>query len=139
MSDLELKLDQETKEKFFNKLDAMTQRKAITDALTLGGMQIAAWSQENRLTGPRPTYLGIVSNRLRSSIAVFTSLSAKNSFEVRVGTNVVYAAIHEFGGARGRGMIPARPFLRPSIENRENQRIILNLLTQRISEAVRKA
>jgi len=139
MSDLELKIDPETLKRFYAKLDAMHQRKAITDALTLGGMNIAAWSQKNRLTGPRPKYLGVVTGRLRSSISVFSALSAKDQYEVRVGTNVNYARIHEFGGARGRGFMPARPFLRPAIEDRDNQQTLLNLLSKHISEAVEKA
>jgi phage virion morphogenesis protein len=48
------------------------------------------------------------SGRLRGSITV----RATNS-EVRVGTNLPYAAIHQFGGMAGRGRkvkIPARPY-----------------------------
>jgi len=39
-----------------------------------------------------------------------------------VGTNVVYAAIHQFGGKAGRGRkvtIPARPFLKLTDEDLE--------------------
>jgi len=42
--------------------------------------------------------------------------------EVRVGSGLVYAAIHQFGGRAGRGRkveIPARPYLGLSDENRD--------------------
>lgn len=38
-----------------------------------------------------------------------------DAFSATVGTNTIYAAIHQFGGAAGRGhksIIPARPFLK---------------------------
>ncbi len=47
---------------------------------------------------------------------------------VRVGSNVVYAAIHQFGGQAGRGRkvsIPARPYL--VIQDTDMQRIKDNL------------
>lgn len=59
---------------------------------------IAEGGQTLRLTG-----------RLRNSI---TFGATKDSVEI--GTNVVYAAIHQFSGAAGRGgksKIPARPYL----------------------------
>jgi HK97 gp10 family phage protein len=46
--------------------------------------------------------------------------------EVEVGTDVVYAAIHEFGGVTGRNYattIPARPYMRPAVDEGK-QRII---------------
>lgn len=46
-------------------------------------------------------------SRLRDSIAYRAERR-----RVRIGTNVVYAAIHQLGGTAGRGAkIPARPFL----------------------------
>ena len=42
----------------------------------------------------------------------FTIIASDN--EVSVGTNIIYAAIHQFGGKAGRGKkvtIPARPFM----------------------------
>ncbi len=47
---------------------------------------------------------------------------------VEVGTDVVYAAIHQFGGRAGRGLaaeIPARPYLGISAQDRSD---ILNIL-----------
>jgi len=45
--------------------------------------------------------------------------------EVRVGSNLVYAAIHQFGGRAGRNQaveIPARPYLGLSDANRDEVR-----------------
>jgi len=50
-----------------------------------------------------------LSGRLRNSITFAATKDA-----VEIGTNVLYAAIHQFGGAAGRGgkaKIPARPYL----------------------------
>ena len=53
-----------------------------------------------------PGTLGIRTGRLRRSIAVD---QGRRPYRVDVGTNVEYAAPHEFGGRR----LPARPYLGP--------------------------
>lgn len=57
------------------------------------------------------------------------------SISVEWGTNVVYAAIHQFGGAAGRKdrrvTIPARPFLGVSNEDRTELLAIINDHLQR--------
>ena len=58
---------------------------------------------------------------LRSSIQV-TSVTPRS---VTVGTNLPYAAIHQFGGMAGRGRkvrIPARPFM--GIDERGARQIV---------------
>lgn len=57
--------------------------------------------------------------RLRSSVT-FEPRTTKN--EVYVGSNVIYARIHQLGGKAGRGKkvtIPARPYLGISKEDQE--------------------
>jgi len=57
--------------------------------------------------------------------------------EVRIGTNVIYAAIHQFGGKAGRGRkvkIPARPFLLIQDEDKD---YILRVTKRFIEEAIR--
>ena len=49
------------------------------------------------LTGPRPEKLGVVTGRLRSSIFYRLGISL-GKISGTVGTNVNYAAIHEYGG-----------------------------------------
>jgi len=54
---------------------------------------IVARKTKLKMSGPRPRYLGVISNRLRSSWAVVAI-----GQRVAVGTNVVYARIHQEGG-----------------------------------------
>lgn len=52
--------------------------------------------------------------QMRGELAASISQSSDNNSAV-VGTNKIYAAIHQFGGRAGRGhkaQIPARPFLK---------------------------
>lgn len=56
-----------------------------------------------------------------------------------IGNNVTYAAIHEFGGMAGRGLktkIPARPFLKPAIEDNVIQ--INRIIQKEIRKEVKK-
>jgi phage virion morphogenesis protein len=56
--------------------------------------------------------------------------------EVEVGTNVVYAAIHQFGGRAGRqhaSVIPARPFLGVSQQDKnEIKHIFIDYIDKKI-------
>lgn len=124
-----------------NKLKGATWDNVIDTALHQGALNIKAWSVKNRLRGPRPKFLGVgvypagsgrVGGRLKNSIAVSRNIN-RNIKEFRIGTNVEYAARHEFGLG-----IRARPFLRPSIENKNNQQKVLNLLVQNIKKALLK-
>lgn len=123
------------------KLDNATKNEVVSNALTFGALSLTAWIKDKRLSGPRPTYLGVKTGRLRSSISAGQVEHSGNEYLVKIGTNVVYASIHEFGGMAGRNnkvRIPARPFLRPSIEDSDNQQKVLNILTQSINEALAK-
>jgi len=147
------------------KLKASTAEKVIKKSLEQGGIVLAGWSAENRLTGPRPEFLGVVSNRLRSSIqntkdSVSRAEEIRDGYQVRIGTNVKYARIHEFGGTinvtkKMRGFlhykgihlrknttninIPARPFLRPALEDAGNQREVLNILLENLNKAINES
>ncbi len=122
-----------------NKLDQVTKENVITSSLDRGAALLVGWSKDNRLSGPRPQYLGVVTERLRSSITFTPTIKEGNTYFSKIGTNVEYAAIHEFGGATGRNhktIMPARPFLRPALADQDNQKNILNYLTQNINEAL---
>ncbi len=69
-------------------------------------------------------------SNLLNSISVQEGSGGKTDATVEIGTNVEYAAIHEFGGAIhqtnawGKGItqtihIPARPYLRPALDENE--------------------
>src|SRR3990172_8086196 len=103
--------------------------KDMTPVMRTIGQTIRASVQKNFETGGRPgTWIGLSPATLRKRrgkgerrILVDTA-RLKNSINVRaggpshvtVGTNVIYAAIHHFGGMAGRGRkvkIAARPYM----------------------------
>lgn len=67
--------------------------KTLDKVLLRAGLVVAGQAQRN-VSGPRPSHLGVVTNRLRSSITAVNQGFGR----VKVGTNVIYAAIHEEGG-----------------------------------------
>ena len=123
------------------KLDNAVKDDVIKKSLNLGGLLLAGWSKKNRLSGPRPQFLGVRTGRLRSSITAGKTIKSGNEYIEKIGTNVSYGTIHEFGGFTGRNgrvRMPARPFLRPSLEDENNRNTILNILTKNINEALAK-
>lgn len=174
---VKIEVNQDDIKKLIAKAGAIGAVDTMQRALFAGGLYLQAWIQKNRLSGPRPTVLGVKTGRLRSSIAVFNFKSDRNQHLIRIGTNVEYAPIHEFGGvihrfARsetflrkrfvkgtkagkfkkgtagfGQGFtfgaysinIPARPFLRPAVENSENLDKVKSIVVNKITDAVEKA
>lgn len=115
-----------------SKLNGIARQEVIIKSLDSGGLLLAGWSKKNRLSGPRPKYLGVVSGRLRSSIASGKTQKRGNEYTNRIGTNVKYAPFHEYGTRYLR----KRPFLSPAIEDQKNQRSILDILKKNIDEAL---
>lgn len=133
--------------KLLRKLDNAARDDVIRYSLHQGGIILAGWSAKNRLSEkPGSTqYLHTRSGRLKSSLLNITANTPTekvgNAYIQKIGTNVEYARIHEFGGYAGRNRavrIPARPYLRPALANRENQQEVLNILTQNINKALEK-
>lgn len=122
-------------DKLVRRMEAATADRVIAGALTKGAYYMQAWIQRKRLTGPRPEFLGVISGRLRSSIAVAQAQKSGDNYIARIGTNVVYGAIHEFGMP---GRMPARPFMRPALEDAKNKEFVLNLLINNIKRATEK-
>lgn len=121
--------------KLFKKLDATKRASVVEKSLNQAALNIKGWSVRNRLSGPRPLYLGVKTGRLRSSLAVTKTVKEGNKYVARIGTNVEYATKHEFGTGRSR----ARPFLRPAIEDRGNQDMTLAILVKNINKAILEA
>lgn len=188
MSNIEIKV--EGLKELQEKLGLAVAQQTIETPLEQGAYFLQAWSQKNRLSGPRPNILGVVTNRLRSSLTVSRSIK-RDEYSFFIGTNVEYARKHEFGfqgqefvrphtrkifrnfsfrilkevfsvnqygdevvsykntrkkvKARGADIfvsgfsrninLPARPFLRPAIENQDN----INKITESINSAIKKA
>jgi len=84
----------------------------------------AAWPKSKRAMADGGLTLTDTAT-LRNSIGV-----SVGDGEVSVGTNIVYAAIHQLGGKAGRShrtILPPRPFL-PSEENQELQADAMDFL-----------
>ena len=54
--------------------------------------------QKNRMTRRGPETLGVVTNRLRSSVRPTKAVLQGGEIQSAIGSNVVYMGIHEFGG-----------------------------------------
>lgn len=71
-------------------------RPVVSDAFRGGLLLVISESQKHYLSGPRPLRLGVVTTRLRNSLAARVRDDAKKIVG-QVGSNVRYAAWHEFG------------------------------------------
>jgi phage gpG-like protein len=85
---------------------------AIKTALDATNEETVGVIQEQYLTGPRPEKLGVITNRLRRSIRRSAAQIVGESVLSSIGTNVEYAAIHEFGGTIRRVTKPGTVRLR---------------------------
>ena len=104
-------------QELIGKLNAATKDQVMTESISYSAKKLTDWIKVNRLTGTRATLpadrLGLVSGRLRSSISSSIPEKTNEGYQVRIGTNVEYAAIHEYGGtikrhARTSLLIPTR-------------------------------
>lgn len=116
------------------------------------GEEIVGRSREDYLSGPRPEKLGTVSGDLRRSV----NYKVMDN-RVVIGSNLPYAAIHEFGGiieptkaprlrfklldggwrTSMRVVIPARPFLAPALKDAIPSSI--GIIQRLANEAMREA
>jgi HK97 gp10 family phage protein len=87
-------------------------------------------------------------SNLLNSISVQESSGGKTDATVEIGTDVEYAAIHEFSGtisqtnAWGKGIsqtihIPARPYLRPALD--ENESSIADAIGASLVDQIKRA
>jgi phage gpG-like protein len=83
------------------------------------GQILERQAKEKHLSGPTTDHsLSVQTGRLRASIRALIEENGDNA-EIRFGTDVPYAAIHEFGGTFGKGgtsVMPRRSFLQSSID-----------------------
>lgn len=118
-------------------------KKSITGAMLLkaaqaGGGVVETFAKLNASRG-RPG-LNVDTGNLINSINVQTASQSETYAEVKIGTGVEYAAIHEFGGVilpvRAKLLswvdngvrifarmvqIPARPYMRPAVDEHESE------------------
>lgn len=106
------------------KVDALTN---VAAALVTGGQMVEAQAKVY-VSGPRPQRIDVVTERLRNSLAADDQPHLEGTDLVEeVGTDVPYGPVHEYGG----GFIPARPYLRPALD--ENHDEILALLERAVT------
>ena len=95
---------------------------AIREALERGGERILHEVHTKHLSGPKiprgeghPTNATLQpqSGRLKTSVH-YRVRSTSRETSLTVGTNVIYAGVHEHGYKKRN--IPARPFLQPSVD-----------------------
>jgi len=102
-------------------------------AVQQGVLKVQSTAQSQYLTGPRPHKLGVVSGRLRGSITVNTSRKG-NTVSGRVGTNVLYGAVHELVGI-GKAK-RKRPFLGPALK--DSRKFINKRIDRALKEVFKK-
>lgn len=116
--------------------------KAVEEALAAGALMVSGEAVEKHLSGPTSAGGGFfgeslsvgkrkgLGGTLRRSIS--ERIKGGKNPSATVGTNVVYAPIHEYG----LGRMPQRPFLRPSLEKRRKD--VMELILRKIMEAFRR-
>lgn len=99
-NNLTIQVDPKDLEKLFRKTGAIGAD-ALGKGIIAGAEVIRSWIVNNRLSGPKPAYLGVGEvngGRLRTSIHAFGFFQDKQNTSIRIGTNLIYARIHEYGG-----------------------------------------
>lgn len=115
--------------RLLKKLDDRKRDEVIKRSLFQSTLFLTKWIKDKRLSGPRPEFLGVVTGWLRASITGNRTEKLGNTYQAKVGTNVEYGPKHEFGINTRK-----RPFLRPAIEDKENQEKVLYNLRRNINE-----
>lgn len=99
-----------------NDKEVLTRFKALGSALQSDKLKTATQAGALIVVNAAKGKVRYKSGTLRRSIHMEVIKSTQDRCEVRVGTDVIYARIHEYGG---RG-ISAQPYMRPAIDdNRE--------------------
>lgn len=138
--EIKFEINQKDLQRLIRKLDASTKDETLRNGLNRARGYITKWIVENRMHGPRPDILGVKTGRLSNSVMASIKspiLKQGNSYIAVIGTNIVYARVHEYGYSKRN--IPARPYLRPGIENRDNQLQAVKDIKDVVEEAIKKA
>src|SRR3990167_5318036 len=99
MTELRVEVKQEDIDRLIKKAGAIGAFDTMQRSLNKGALFLIGWIVKNRFIGPRgSSILKTKTGRLRSSIVAFNLVSDReHQFSIRIGTNVEYAAKHEFG------------------------------------------
>ena len=123
------------KEKIKKAKDSLKQVKVnipreIINIMNEFGDRVVKTSSKDYLSGPRPEKLGVITNRLKSSIRFTPAKIIANKIAITVGTDVPYARRHEFGIN-----IKKRSFLKPAVT--DNMDWLTSNLVKRINKKLR--
>lgn len=142
MPDISMEIKKSDVDNLLKKLDPQQRDGTIRQSLYQSGIFLSGWIKNKRLSGPRPQFLGVVTGRLRSSITATPTQKSGNTYFCRIGTNVIYGRRHEYGDEvlgithkKGIG-IPARPFMRPAVEDRANRQAVLTDLKRNVDKVL---
>lgn len=120
-------------DKLKRKFGNATSSALIKRLMLRSAVHLVGWVKEKRLTGPRPKYLGVVTGNLRASIEPKRTQKRGNTYIGGYGTKVKYARKHELGEG-----VPARPFMKPAIQNRQNRKDIMFIFKTGVQEALNR-
>lgn len=144
MLDIQMVINRKEFDRLLKKLSAEEQDKVIRESLYESAQYLTGWIKTNKLSGPRPINLGVVTGRLRSSISTAPTQKQGNVYRAIIGTNVVYARRHEYGDVelgithkKGLG-IPPRPFMRPAVSDQKNVQMVKDDLVRNITEMLER-
>jgi phage gpG-like protein len=126
---IQMTINRKDFDKLLNKLDEKKRDEVIRGSLYRSANYLTGWIKTNRLSGPRPEFLGVVTGRLRSSITAVRTEKTGNTYIAKIGTNVEYGPRHEYGIN-----IRPRPFMRPAVEDRRNQEEVVQDLMESITK-----
>lgn len=105
-------------------VESQTRRRIASEKTGPDGKPWAAWSAAYAKTRHGGQSLLQSEGHLLDSITYVVAIDGSS---VDVGSNMVYAAIQNFGGAKvGKPGLPARPFLGFSDDNRSDLRGVIN-------------
>lgn len=183
VSELDIRIDTKDVERLIRNLKSVERGSVIKRSLNLYGQALVSFSQVKRFRKggfsskeTHPTKLTSRTGRLRTSIKATQTVKSGDDYVFKFGTNVEYAAIHEFGGSTRRGarselfsrprytrgsrrgafkrigssrnysrgltfsgstsQIPARPYLRPALEDVATRQNFLNIFVSNINKAL---
>lgn len=136
-------------DKLISKLESSVRDDVIRRGLSKGTIFMAQWSAENRIANLNPNRKQVLSDKLTARSAYGYKFNifgqppssiekSGNQYIGRYGTNIKsrgfsYPRLHEFGGRFHR----ARPVLTPAIQETDNQKKLLDIMTEEINEALK--